>query len=121
MKNKFANGDRISFYHLQPIPRKDMKTSWIDDRPLSIYGWKRITGEVRQSHASHNRLWVKCDDRFLSARKNFYGKNSGEDVSPARTVIWDQRPRFYSRGNEGRFGIDGSESFLDSEQEQYFI
>ena len=63
MKNKFANGDRISFYHLQPIPRKDMKTSWIDDRPLSIYGWKRITGEVRQSHASHNRLWVKCDDR----------------------------------------------------------
>ena len=62
-KPNFTNGDRISFYHLQPIPRKDMKTSWIDDRPLSIYGWKRITGEVRQSHASHNRLWVKCDDR----------------------------------------------------------
>ena len=47
-KANFTNGDRISFYHLQPIPRKDMKTSWIDDRPLSIYGWKRITGEVRQ-------------------------------------------------------------------------
>ena len=44
-KANFTNGDRISFYHLQPIPRKD------------------ITGEVRQSHASHNRLWVKCDDR----------------------------------------------------------
>ena len=58
-KANFTNGDRISFYHLQPIPRKDMKTSWIDNRPLSIYGWKRITGEVRQSHASHNRLWVK--------------------------------------------------------------
>tara|TARA_B100000780_G_C21122505_1_gene454845 strand:- start:3747 stop:4094 length:348 start_codon:yes stop_codon:yes gene_type:complete len=62
-KANFTNGDRISFYHLQPIPRKDNKLSWIDDRPLSIYGWKRITGEVQQSHNSHNRLWVSCDDR----------------------------------------------------------
>jgi len=60
---KFNSGDRIVFYNLQPIPRKDMKTSWIDDRPLSIFGWKRVSGEVRASHNSHDRLWVRCDDR----------------------------------------------------------
>jgi len=63
MSMKFNSGDRIVFYNLQPIPRKDMKTSWIDDRPLSIFGWKRVSGEVRASHNSHDRLWVRCDDR----------------------------------------------------------
>jgi len=62
-KANFETGDRIVFYNLQPIPRKDMKTSWIDGRPLSIYGWKRVSGEVQQYHNSHNRLWIKCDDR----------------------------------------------------------
>ena len=62
-KAKFESGDRIVFYNLQPIPRKDGKLSWIDDRPLSIFGWKRISGEVRAAHNSHDRLWVSCDDR----------------------------------------------------------
>jgi|TARA_R110000796_G_scaffold100691_2_gene209374 hypothetical protein len=62
-KANFKSGDRVVFYHLQPIPRKDMKLSWIDNRPLSIYGFKRVAATIRQSHPSHNLLWVKPDDR----------------------------------------------------------
>jgi len=62
-KANFKSGDRVVFYHLQPIPRKDKKLSWIDDRPLSIYGFKRVSATIRQSHPSHNLLWVKPDDR----------------------------------------------------------
>ena len=62
-KANFNNGDRIVFYNLQPIPRKDGKLSWIDDRPLTIYGYKKVHAEIRMTHNSHNRLWIRPDDR----------------------------------------------------------
>ena len=63
MKANFNYGDRIVFYNLQPIPRKDGKLSWIDDRPLTIFGYKKVNATVEGVHNSHNRLWVRCDDR----------------------------------------------------------
>ena len=63
MNQKFESGDRIVFYNLQPIPRKDGKLCWVDDRPLCIYGYKKVHATVR-SHSAHNdRLWITPDDR----------------------------------------------------------
>ena len=62
-KKKYDTGDRIVFYNLQPIPRRDGKLSWIDDRPLSIFGYKKVHATVDQSHWSNDRLWVTPDDR----------------------------------------------------------
>jgi len=62
-KAKFKSGDRIIFYNLQPIPRRDGRLSWVDDRPLAIYGYKKVHATVDQSHWSNDRLWVTPDDR----------------------------------------------------------
>lgn len=62
-KVKFKSGDRIVFYNLQTIPRKDGKISWVDDRPLCVFGYKKVHGTVQQTHYTNDRLWVKPDDR----------------------------------------------------------
>jgi hypothetical protein len=35
-------GDHTHVWMFQPIPRKDGKKSWVDNQPLSIYGWKKV-------------------------------------------------------------------------------
>ncbi len=62
-KVKFKSGDRIVFYNLQTIPRKDGRISWVDDLPLCIFGYKKVHATVDQTHWNNERLWVTPDDR----------------------------------------------------------
>ena len=62
-KKKFKSGDRIIFYNLQPIPRKDGKLSWVDNKPLPIFGYKKVHATVDQTHWTNERLWITPDDR----------------------------------------------------------
>jgi len=60
-------GDHTHVWMFQPIPRKDGKVSWVDNRPLSIYGWKKVPAifKYKYSYMDIPKVQLKPLDRTV--------------------------------------------------------